>query len=157
MMSSYLWWAANQLGQASIGFFARHPVEVSLAFTALANRATRGFAWRVIDGAIWNTGRYMWANIVTVSRAAAAESRIARGIGTIGQIIVRNPVTSIIVADVASAATAIALAKHEDPLTEQIQMISTSHGLSGSGAGGGAAQPSIGTGGQWLLGGGSFL
>lgn len=160
-MSTYLWWAANQALKFGGGIFVTHPVESSLAMAALANPGTRGFAWRVIKGTAWNTARFMWANLVTVGRAAAAESTLAKNIGHVGQglrnLVMRNPLTAIILADIAAATTAIALAKDEDPLTEQIQMISTSAGLSGSGAGGGAAQPSIGTGGEWLLGGGSFF
>ena len=160
-MSSYVWWGVNQILQGSVGFLARHPVETTLALTALANPGTRGFAWRVIDGAIWNTGRYMWQNLVTVGRAAAAESPTARTIGNIvrstGRLAWTNPIITGVVISAASATVAIALAKDEDPLTEQIQMISTSHSLSGSGAGGGTTQPSIGTGGEWLIGGGSFF
>lgn len=160
-MSTYIWWAANRALQLGGGFFATHPVETSLAMAALANPGTRGFAWRVIKGTAWNTARYMWANIVTVGRAAAAESNIAKGIGNIGQglrnLAMRNPITTIVLLDIAAATAAIQLAKHEDPMTESAQMLSTAHGLSGSGAGGGVTQPSIGRGGDWLIGGGSFF
>lgn len=160
-MSTYIWWAVNRGLQLGGGFFATHPVQTSLAMAALAHPGTRGFAWRVIKGFTWNSARYMWANLVTVGRAAAAESKIAKAIGDVGQglknLALRNPLTTIVLLDIAAATAAIQLAKHEDPKTESAQMLSTAHGLGGSGAGGGVTQPSIGGGGKWLIEGGSFF
>jgi anti-sigma-K factor RskA len=153
-MSTYLWWAANQTLRLGGGLFATHPVETSLAMAALANPGTRGFAWRVIKGAAWNTGRYMWANLLTVGRAAAAESKFASKAGSIAQTLgrwaTRNPLAVIVVADIAAVTTAVKLSQNEDPLTESLQVRSVSHGVGGTG------QPSIGTGGDWLIGGGGF-
>lgn len=153
-MNSYVWWLANRGLQYGSAFLAAHPVETSLAIAGLSNPATRGFVWRVLSGFVDNTARYMLQNFLTVGRAAIAESTFAArtwaGMQGVGRFVARHPIGVVAVVDVAAVALAVELSKHEDPLTESLQVRSVSH------AAGGTGQPSIGSGGSWLIGAGGF-
>ena len=159
-MSSYLWWAANQAARISSTWVASHPAEASLIGVGLANAATRGFTWDVLKSVAWRTSQMTGRIALDIGKSAIKRSTLAGGVWSytkrVAQYLSRHPVATVVALDIAAATTAIALAKDEDPRTESIQMRSTSHGLSGTGAGGGISQPSIGTGGSWLIGGGTF-
>ena len=142
-MSSYIWWAAQQVARHTSVWVAAHPTESSLIGVGLANAKTRGFVWDVIKATAWRTIQFKGRLTADIARAAAARSTIIRNTASVftsmGRFIARHPVAAVAVGYTTGAATAIALAKDPDPLTEQLQMRGTSSGIGGTG------QPNLGS------------
>lgn len=141
-MSSYVWWAAQQVARQGSTWVASHPAEASLVGVALGNPATRGFTIDVLKSVTWRSLQFQGRVAQDIARAAARRSAIARNIGSglrwTGRVALRNPVTTIAAVYLALGATAIALSQDEDPRIQEAQTRSTSQGISGTG------QPSLG-------------
>jgi hypothetical protein len=142
-MSAYITWSATRLAERLIPWVATHPTEVALGTIALyyerklttdllrgaGNVLYRSILGGTGPGIIQTTGRAFasrWPILQTAKEA------IKKGV-------TYNPIATIIAIDIAAAAVAISLAKDEDPLTESVQMKSTSSGIGGTG------QPSLGS------------
>lgn len=148
-MSSYLWWAAQQVARQTSTWVATHPAESSLIGVGLANPATRGFTKDVLKSVAWRTTQMTGRITMDIGKSMAARSTVVRTstnyLSRFGQFLARNPVATIVAIDIAAATTAIALAQDEDPATESTQVRSTGFSFGGLGTWG------IGTGGSGLV------
>jgi hypothetical protein len=151
-MRSYVSWVAMRVAERAIPWIAAHPAEVTIA--AIAFYYERKLTMDIIGGAAGVLARSIVGGtgpgiIQTTATALARRWPILQ---TTKQAIqkgaTKNPILTVLAIDIAAAATAISLAKDEDPLTEEVQMKSTSSGIGGTG------QPSLGS--FPILGGGSF-
>lgn len=142
-MSSLVWWGAQQIVRETFSFAAKNPAETSLAFVLIANPATRGWALDVMRAMTWRTMQMTGRLTLDIGRATVARSTTARAVWNIlrggGRVVTRHPILASAAAYSALAATAVALAQDEDPLTEQLQVKGTSTGIGGTG------QPSLGS------------
>ena len=141
-MSSYVWWAAQQVARQGSTWVASHPAEASLVGVALGNPATRGFTIDVLKSVTWRSMQFQGRVAKDIATAAAQRSAIARNIGAglrwTGRILLRNPVTTIGTAYLALGATSIALSQDEDPRIQEAQVRATSQSIGGTG------QPGLG-------------
>lgn len=155
-MSSLVWWTAQQLTRQFVSKAAENPGWTSLGFVLLANPATRGFTLDIIKATAWRSLQFSGRLTLDVARAAAARSSTAAAIQrtslNVARFAGRHPVATTATLYLAGATTAIALAQDEDPATERAQVTATSHGIGNPGL-----WPGIGSGGNWLIGGGSFV
>ena len=142
-MSSYVWWAAQQVARQGSTWVASHPAEASLVGVALGNPATRGFTVDILKSVTWRSVQYSGILARDIASAAARRSVIARNIGAglrwTGRILMRNPITTIAAAYLTLGTTAILMSQDEDPLTQELQTKGTSSGIGGTG------QPSLGS------------
>ena len=147
MTTSYIVWAANQVGQRTSEWFAKNPAEASLLAAALANPATRGFVSDVLKVVAKesiksniNIARGIGTSLVNRSTIANRTASTLRTLGAgIRNLILRHPVATVAVAYTSGAALSISLAQDEDPLTESLQVRAVSQGISGLG------QPGVGS------------
>ena len=105
-MSSYIWWAANQIAGKSITWVGTHPAEATFITAALANKATRGIALDVLKIVIKENVR-SWTNITkgvgqslvnrsrfidnSVKITRQAGSKAAKTVGTAGRRFAKIP------------------------------------------------------------------
>ena len=141
-MSSYVWWAAQQVARQGSTWVASHPAEASLVGVALGNPATRGFTIDVLKSVTWRSLQFQGRVARDIASAAARRSAVARNIGSglrwTGQILMRNPITTIAAAYLALGTTAIALSQDADPRIQEAQVRATSQSIGGTG------QPGLG-------------
>lgn len=148
-MASYLTWIAMQVARSSSQWVATHPAESSLIGVGILHPGTRGFTLDVVKSVGWRSMQFTGRVGVDIAKSAAKHSPIVKTASTylsrFGQFLGRHPIGTIIAIDLAAATTAIALAQHEDPATESVQVRSTGFSLGGLGGWG------IGTGGSSLI------
>jgi hypothetical protein len=110
-LSTYLWWAGNQVAGRAFGWVAANPAEASLITAALANPATRKFTMDVLKIVVKENIR-SWANISRgigsslINRstwAARANAAVRTALSSARTFIAANPVT--ILATLAVAGT----------------------------------------------------
>lgn len=140
-MNSYVVWGSKQIAGHISPWIAKHPAEASLIAAGLANQKTRGFVADVLKITIketlrgnWNIARGIGQSLVNRSTTANYTVNAMRTLGSgVKQLMLRNPVATVGTMYLTTAATTLALAQDEDPLTESVQVKSASHGWAGLG------------------------
>jgi hypothetical protein len=139
-LSTYLWWAGNQVASKTFGWVAANPAEASLITAALANPATRKFTMDIIKLVVKENIR-SWANITRGigSSLMNRSTKISRGVTAVGKAakwvraaIVANPITAAVTVATGAAAGYVATADQHGGVVGPLM------GGSGFGPGGGA-------------------
>lgn len=142
-MRSYVSWVAMRVAERLIPWVAANPEKVALI--GIATWYERKLTFDILGGAAGVLGRSIVGGTGPgiIQTTATALARRWPVLQTTKNVIQRgatkNPILTVLAIDIAAAATAISLAKDEDPLTEEVQMKSTSSGIGGTG------QPSLGS------------
>ena len=138
-MNSYIVWGAKQTAGFVSPWIAKHPAEASLIAAGLANAKTRGFVADVLGVVIketmrgnWNIARGIGQSLVNRSTTANYTVNAMKSLGSgVKRLMLRQPVATVGLMYMTTAATTLALSQDEDPLTESVQVKAASHGWAG--------------------------